>query len=299
INVIVYYPNERFTNSLKELYSTLDLDYKLYVTYEEKTFEKLIESESKSVVFVTRDYKLYGKVEKVVYLSEERDEVGLYIYQPAISFLKSISDYTKKNLEKNIINILIPTGFNSDLKIVSSVIEDLSVDGSRTLLIDTNPCRDIHKSNWDFLTKEILNRDLNLSDIPYIDDENYYYIKPFNSFKDYYLNCNVYGKLLESLRELEGIDYIFFMHYLNDYKALAEIEKQAKLNIIMTYGNNSDKCINDSELDHIYSRKFFELIDCETRDSNVQIASSENLWASSKIHYKKFELSLLEEVSRC
>jgi len=295
----VYYPNERFINSLKEIYSTLTLDYKLYVTYEEKKLEKLIESESKSVVFVPRDFKLYGKVEKVVNLSEERDEVGLYIYQPGISFLKSVSDYTQRKLEKNIINILIPTGFNSDLKIVSNVIEALSVDGSRSLVIDTNPCRVMRESNWDYSTKEILNNRLNLSDIPYIDDEKYYYIKPFNSFKDYYLNCSVYGKLLESLRNLDGVDYIFFIHYLNDYKALPEIEKQSKLNIIMTYGDDSDKCINESDLNNTYSRKFLELIDSDITDSNINIASSNNLWSSSKIHYKEFELSLFEEVSRC
>lgn len=295
----MYYPNERFINSLKEIYSTLTLDYKLYVTYEENQLEKLIESEGKSVVFVPQNFKLYGKVEKVVNLSEERDEAGLYIYQPGISFLKSISDYTQMNLEKNIINILIPTGFNSDLNIVSNVIEALSVDGSRSLLIDTNPCRAVRKSNWDYLTKGILNKDLNLSDIPYIDDEKYYYIKPFNSFKDYYSNCSVYGKLLESLRDLDGIDYIFFMHYLNDYTALAEIEKQSKLNIIMTYGNDSDKCINESDLNNTYSRKFLELIDSVVEDSNIKIASSNNLWSSSKIHYKEFELSLFEEVSRC
>lgn len=299
INVIVYYPNERFINSIKEIYSTLALDYKLFATYDVDQLNKLIDSKDKSIVFIPKEFKLSRTVSKVVSLSEERESGGLYLYQPGINFLKSVSDYTENDSEKNIINILIPSGFNNDLKIIGNITSRLSSEGKRSLIVDTNPCRDMKVSNWDYISKEILNGKLGLADMPYIDDEKCHYLKPFNSIKDYYSNCIVYGKLLESLRDIDGIDYIFFVHYLNDYNVASDIEKYSKVNIIMSYGDSCDIRLKESELNNRYSRKFLELLDINTVNQSVEICSSDNLWNSSKKHYREFELYIYEEVNRC
>lgn len=300
INVIVYYPNERFISSLKELYSTLELDYILHATSDYKNLEKLIGLELGDIVFTPKDCDLKRNVEKRIFLSEDREETGLYIYQNATSFLKAISDYTISNSDKVVVNLLIPTGFNSDFELVSSAVEKLNESGIRSLILDTNPCRAIHESNWDYLTKEILNENISKNDIPYIDSRKCYYIKPFNSFKDYYINCSLYGNLISKLTNVEGIDYIFVLHYLNDFKSMAEIEKYSNVNIVLTYGAMSNKLISESDINQIYKRQFLELsCDDYTKDKNRILVSSDNTWNSLKNHYREFELSLFENISKC
>lgn len=260
---------------------------------------RLIDLESNSIFFLPKDFVLEKKVGKIVYLCEERDELGLYLYQSGKSFLKSICDYIEKSVDINIINILMPTGFNNDLALMLSVIEKLNSRGNRSLIIDTNPCRFLYESNWDYSTKELLNNNLQISDIPYIKNGKYYYLKPFNSFRDYYENCSIYSKILDSIKTIDGVDYVFFLHYLSDYSCLGDIEKNSKSNIILTYGSKLDNLKDSLDISNVYINNFIELVNDISSNTNTKVVSSEQVWASSKVHYREFELSIYEELIRC
>lgn len=199
--------------------------------------------------------------------------------------------------EKNIINILIPTGFNSDLKIITGVINELNALAYKTLIVDTNPCRSLYESNWDYLCKELLGGKVSLNMIPYLEKQRYYYLKPFNSFKDYYLNSNLYPRVIDSLSDVEGVDYIFLLHYLNDYQVSEEILERSNFNFILTYGENSMESFKGIDSIENYRMKYLEARNPSLTDVGQRMVSSENIWDLLKLHYKDFELSIFDEVN--
>lgn len=245
INIVVYYDNKSFISSISDYINSHKLSIGIFPTDNWERAKESLKKDLKSILVCSK--RCTEKIEnRVVYLVDNEKDDGIYIYQPCNMLIKDIEKIHHSFKEEvKVVSFLIPCGFDLDFDFISAIAKNISESGKKTVIIDTNPCRQYRRDEWDLKTKRIMDGNLSRGDLDYYD--GFYYIKPYSFYEDYYsqvIDLDAYIKKISNTGFFDSVLFINYMNKINDLSLAADITSK-RMALFYSSGYLDEKLVED------------------------------------------------------